>query len=99
MKITRQDVEYVTALAHLDLSEEEITRLQRELDSILTYVDQLNRLDTTTVAPMAQVLYQAPPDVALRADQEGKCLERPEVLAAAPDATDTFVKVPKVIER
>ncbi|MBI4462502.1 MAG: Asp-tRNA(Asn)/Glu-tRNA(Gln) amidotransferase subunit GatC [Acidobacteria bacterium] len=99
MKITRKDVEYVAALAHLELSAGELERLQKELDSILTYMEQLNRVDTTEVEPMAQVLYPARADVALREDQTGVCLPRADVLAAAPDATDEFVKVPKVIER
>lgn len=99
MKITRKDVEYVAALAHLELSAGELERLQKELDSILTYMEQLNRVDTTEVEPMAQVLYPARADVALREDQTGVCLPRADVLAAAPDTTDEFVKVPKVIER
>lgn len=99
MKITRQDVAYVAGLAHLSLPEEELNRLQKELDSILTYVDQLNRLDTSNVEPMAQVLYPAPPDVALRSDEPGSCVPRAEVTQAAPDATDTFFRVPKVIDR
>lgn len=99
MKITRKDVEYVAALAHLELSAGELERLQKELDSILIYMEQLNRVDTTEVEPMAQVLYPARADVALREDQTGVCLPRADVLAAAPDTTDEFVKVPKVIER
>ncbi|MFQ5926668.1 MAG: Asp-tRNA(Asn)/Glu-tRNA(Gln) amidotransferase subunit GatC [Terriglobia bacterium] len=99
MKITRQDVEYVAALAHLRLSEEELDRFQKELDSVLTYMDQLNRLDTTQVEPMAQVLYQARADAAVRDDQRGSSLPRAAALAAAPEATETFLKVPKVISR
>jgi len=99
MKITRKDVEYVAELAHLELSEAELTRLQKELDAILTYVDQLNQVDTTQVEPMAQVLYEARPDVALRPDRLRGSLERSHALAATPDANGTFVRVPKVIER
>lgn len=99
MKITRKDVEYVAGLAHLSLTNEEINRFQKDLDSILTYMDQLNRLDTTHVEPMAQVLAPAASNVAVRDDRLAPSLPRPEVLAAAPDATDTFVKVPKVIDR
>ncbi len=99
MKITRKDVEYVAELGHLELSEEELNRLQKELDSILSYVDQLNQVDTTQVEPMAQVLYEARPDVALRPDRLRASLERARALAATPDANGSFVKVPKVIER
>ncbi|MFQ5817096.1 MAG: Asp-tRNA(Asn)/Glu-tRNA(Gln) amidotransferase subunit GatC [Terriglobia bacterium] len=99
MKITRKDVEYVAGLAHLRLSADELDRFSKDLDSILTYMDQLNRLDTTAVEPMAQVLYEARADAAVREDTPGACLPRAEALAAAPDATESFVKVPKVISR
>ena len=58
MKIAREDVLRVAELAHLELSEAEIEMFSRQLDSILTYVDKLNKLDTSNVEPMAQV---APP--------------------------------------
>ncbi len=99
MKITRKDVEYVAALAHLELGPEEVERMQRDLDSILGYVDQLNELDTQNVEPMAQVLTETRPDVALREDTHRAGLPRDEALAAAPDADGVYVKVPKVIER
>lgn len=99
MKITRQDVEYVAALAHLELAPEELERMQRQLDSILTYIDKLNQLDTTNVAPMAQVLAESRPESAWRADSSRPGLPRADALANAPDAHDPFFKVPKVIER
>jgi len=99
VKITRKDVEYVAALAHLELSAPETERMQQQLDAILGYIDKLNELDTTEVEPMAQVLTETRPDVALRADATRAGLKPGEVLAAAPDADETFVKVPKVIER
>ena len=99
MKITRQDVEYVAALAHLELLPEELERMREQLDAILAYIDKLNELDTANVEPMAQVLAEMRPDASLRADATRSGLARAEALAAAPDADDTYVKVPKVIER
>lgn len=99
MKITRKDVEYVAALAHLELTPEEAERMTQQLDSILGYMEKLNELDTEKVEPMAQVLAETRPDAAQRADATRAGLAREEVLAAAPDKDDTFVKVPKVIER
>jgi aspartyl-tRNA(Asn)/glutamyl-tRNA(Gln) amidotransferase subunit C len=99
MKITRQDVEYVAALAHLELEPQELERMREQLDSILTYVDQLNQLNTASVEPMAQVLAETPPDAALRPDRTAPSLRREAALEAAPDADRTFFRVPKVIER
>ena len=56
MKVTREDVLRVAELAHLELTEAEIESFGRHLDSILTYADKLNELDTSAVEPMAQVL-------------------------------------------
>ena len=100
MKITRKDVEYVAALAHLELEQAELERMAQQLDAILEHIDQLNRLDTTNVEPMAQVLAPSSlPNPSLRDDVTQPFLDRARALAAAPDADGTFFKVPKVIER
>jgi aspartyl-tRNA(Asn)/glutamyl-tRNA(Gln) amidotransferase subunit C len=101
MKITREDVLRVAELAHLELSEPEVDTYQRNLDSILTYVEKLNELDTSGVEPMAQVV---PPGAQsagtpLRDDVAEPCRIIGEVLAEAPDAAPTHFRVPKVIDR
>ena len=101
MKITREDVLRVADLAYLDLSESEIETYLPQLDSILTYVDKLNELDTSGVEAMALV---APPGAQasgtpLREDVEAPCNIVGDVLAGAPEGTSTYFRVPKVIER
>lgn len=112
MKVTEQDVAYVAELANLDLTDEERTGMLRDLNSILDYIDRLNELDTSDVAPMAQVSDRYGVDeakqgsarfaYAVREDiLEGlrKSLPHQEALANAPDADEHFFRVPKVIER
>ena len=99
MKITEQEVRYVAGLANLKLSEDEIARLSKDLDEILTHIDTLNELDTSNVQPMAQVLYEAGETATLREDQERPCLGNEAALANAPLAGAGYYKVPKVIER
>jgi aspartyl-tRNA(Asn)/glutamyl-tRNA(Gln) amidotransferase subunit C len=105
MKITREDVLRVAELAHLELSEAEVESFGRHLDSILTYADKLNELDTTGVEPMAQVL---PPGAAakdqayatpMREDVPVPSHVVEDVLAGAPDASPPYFRVPRVIER
>src|SRR5437764_15144114 len=55
MKVTEKDVTYVADLATLELSEDERTRMVRDLNSILGHVESLADLDTKDVPPMAQV--------------------------------------------
>ena len=84
----------------------------RVLNSILDYIDRLNELDTSNVAPMAQTSDRYGVDeskqgterfaYASRDDiREGlrKSLPHEEALANAPESDGTFFKVPKVIER
>ena len=55
MKVTEKDVAYVADLANLELSADELTRMVRDLNSLLGHVDSLSELDTKDVQPMAQV--------------------------------------------
>jgi aspartyl-tRNA(Asn)/glutamyl-tRNA(Gln) amidotransferase subunit C len=108
MKVSEKDVLYVADLANLELAPEERTRMVRDLNSILEYVDRLNELDTSGVPAMAQVSdrYGVPEKkgtdkfaYALRADARGKSLDHAVALANAPVSDGAFFKVPKVIER
>lgn len=99
MKITLEQVRYVAGLANLQLSEEEIVRMAHDLDEILTHMDKLNQVDTSTVEPMAQVLFDAEETATLRPDAEKPTLPNEEALACAPLAGSGYFKVPKVIER
>ena len=108
MKITDQDVSYVADLANLELTPEERRRMVKDLDSILSYIERLNELDTSNVAPMAQVFTSG-----LRADSATRdavtqawredvltpCLPHEDALGNAPVKDRDFFKVPKVIER
>ena len=51
MKITEKDVEYVARLARLKLSGEEKEKFTGQLESILSYIDKLNTLDTKNIPP------------------------------------------------
>jgi len=97
--LTREEVEKVAALAHLQLTEKEFETFRRQLDSLLTYVAKLNELDTSRVEPMAQVLYPARENVAFREDAVSASLPRQQALGEAPESDGSLVKVPKVVER
>ena len=99
MKITEDEVRYVAGLANLALTEDEIHKFSHDLDEILTHIDTLNELETSDVAPMAQVLYEADETATLRADEERPTLGTATALANAPLAGQGYFKVPKVIER
>ncbi len=99
-KVTAEDVERVAELAHLELAPEETERMLRDLNAILDYVAELNELDTSGVAPLAQVseLGSDATDEP-RADRVEPSLNRATVMTQAPETDQVFFKVPKVIER
>ena len=108
MNVTEKEVSYVADLANLELTAEERTRMVRDLNSILGYIDTLSELDTKDVPPMAQVSVaqgggnkqgSAAIEYALRDDQLRPSLPHEAALANAPDHNEDFFKVPKVIER
>jgi aspartyl-tRNA(Asn)/glutamyl-tRNA(Gln) amidotransferase subunit C len=95
VKITVEEVERIATLARLRLSAEEVSQLTRQLDDILEYMDQLNRLDTTGVEPFVHALES---DTALRDDAVTNRPDPEALLANAPDRDGTFFKVPKILE-
>ncbi|HWY43514.1 MAG TPA: Asp-tRNA(Asn)/Glu-tRNA(Gln) amidotransferase subunit GatC [Candidatus Sulfotelmatobacter sp.] len=100
MKITREDVIRVADLAYLELSESELETYRAQIDEILEYIGKLNELDTTNVAPMAQVLTDdQTADATLREDIHVQSIIAADVLKHAPDPEPPFFRVPRVIER
>lgn len=99
MKITDEEVRRVAELASLALRDDEVQRMAKDLDSILSHMDKLNKLDTAGVEPMAQVLFNAEETATLREDRERPSLTNAEALQNAPVSGSGYFKVPRVIER
>jgi aspartyl-tRNA(Asn)/glutamyl-tRNA(Gln) amidotransferase subunit C len=94
MKITRTEVEKVANLARLNLSEEELSTMTGQLDTILSYVAKLDELDTSGV-PTTTHAFSI--NNAFRDDEVQQSLSREDALANAPrDNGEAFV-VPKII--
>ena len=95
MKITIKEVEHVARLARLELTEEEKERMRAQLDSILSYIDKLNELDTSAVEPTSHVL---PMTNVFREDEVRPSLFQEEAMANAQDRQDVFFRVPRILE-
>jgi len=94
MSVTIKDVEHIAKLARLDFSEEEKQQFTHQLNRVLEYVGKLNELNTDNVEPLSHVI-----DISnrFRDDKVMPGLSTEEGLKNAPDRTDEFFKVPKVI--
>jgi aspartyl-tRNA(Asn)/glutamyl-tRNA(Gln) amidotransferase subunit C len=95
MTLTRAEVDHIALLARLDLTDEEKIRFQQQLSDILEYVAQLQKLDTTKVAPTSGVLQAGS---RLRADEPRAGLTTREALQNAPETEDQQFRVPPVLE-
>ena len=94
MALTREEVEYVAALARLGLTGDEITRLQGQLSSILDHIAAIDRLDTDAIPPTAQVIAMTN---VMRPDVVTDSLPREAVLENAPRQADGFFEVHAVL--
>ncbi len=95
MAITRENVLHVAKLARLELTEAEIDRMQRDLDGILEYVDQLSELDTTDVPATTQVAVVAAP---FRGDEPRPSLPHDVALSQAPRSSSDGFAVPAFVD-
>ncbi len=95
MKITKDEVEHVAKLARQAITAEETERYSQQLSNILTYIEKLKELDTSKVEPTSHVL---PMKNIFREDEVRPSLPREEILKNAPDRTEEFFRVPKIIE-
>lgn len=95
MSLSRAEVEHIAALAHLELTPQEIELYREQLSAILEYAAAIQRVDTSAIPPTATVL---PLRNVMRADTPASSLPREDVLANAPDAEAGFFRVKTILE-
>jgi aspartyl-tRNA(Asn)/glutamyl-tRNA(Gln) amidotransferase subunit C len=92
--LSRADVEHVAHLARLGLTEDELARLEGQLNHILDQYAKLAELDTDDIPPTAQTIEL---ENILRDDVVTPSLPVEAVLANASDAVDGYVVVPAIL--
>ena len=92
--LSRADVAHVAYLARLGLSDEELARLEGQLNHIMEQYAKLAELDTEAIPPTAQTIEL---ENILRDDVARPSLAAADVLANAPEHDDQFVVVPAII--
>lgn len=88
------EVRKVARLARLELSEQELAGLAGELSALLDHVDAIRQLDVSALPPTAHALALVN---VLRDDEVRPCLDRDEVLAAAPETEESRFVVPSIL--
>ena len=92
--LSRADVEHVAHLARLGLGDEELTRLEGQLNHILDQFAVLARLDADAIPPTAQVIEL---ENILRDDVARPSLEVEEALVNVPERDGDLVVVPAIL--
>ena len=93
-KITSSDVRKVAQLARLELPEDQIETYTSQLEEILSYVDQLQEIDTQNVSPTTRAVEVVN---AMREDLVENNCSREEILNQAPNREGDFFRVPKIL--
>ena len=95
MSVDKSTVSRVARLARIHIDEDRLEPMAAELSSIMSWIEQLNEVNTDNVEPLASVTGHALP---LRDDvvTDGEISEK--VTQNAPESTSGFFVVPKVVE-
>ena len=93
-KITKEEVKKVAHLARLELNENEINNHAQQLEKILDYIKQLEKIDTDNVPCTTRALEVIN---VFRKDAKNNSDCNEEILGLAPSKEDKYFKVPKII--
>ena len=85
----------IANLAKLEIKPAEEEALMNSLENVLSWMEQLNEIDTSTTPPLTHISAEIN---VLRDDTMSNQISREQALYNAPDKSQTFFKVPKVIE-
>lgn len=95
MTVKKEDVINIAKLSKLRLSENEIEEFTEDMNQILDYVKKLEKIDTSKIEPLSHPLEGVN---VFREDKLQESIDREAALKNAPDKTEEFFKVPKVIK-
>jgi aspartyl-tRNA(Asn)/glutamyl-tRNA(Gln) amidotransferase subunit C len=95
MEITRELLDKIAHLARLEVKEAEAEKIMQDMSAIVTWMEQLNEVDTTGIEPLTSMSHEVN---AFREDRVENQLNHADALKNAPDKDENYFKVPKVLE-
>lgn len=92
----KETVKKIASLARIEMDDETLERMTPEIAGIMTWIEQLSEVNTDDVEPLASPVNL---NLTLREDvmNDGDCVEK--ILANAPEKTQGFFVVPKVVDQ
>lgn len=99
--LSNKEVEHITQLTRIKLTDKEKEKFKNELSSILDYVKKLDELDTDGIEPIYQVtgLVNALRDDTYRKDFEMNEELNEKLIGQAPQSENRFIKVKSVLQK
>tara|TARA_B100000925_G_C21565007_1_gene285295 strand:+ start:116 stop:409 length:294 start_codon:yes stop_codon:yes gene_type:complete len=94
-KISKEQVKKVSQLARLELNDEEIEHHSKQLEKILDYIDQLEKINTENIPCTTRAIEVVN---VLRSDINQKFEANESIIDLAPSREENFFKVPKIIK-
>ena len=94
MKVSKEEIEHIAKLAHLNLSEEDTEMYVKDMDNIINFVNVLNSVDTENVEESIGAIQQVN---VFRKDEVKRLDDLDGLLQNAPEKEDNMFKIPKVI--
>jgi len=95
MKLSKKEVEHIAQLARLGITEKEKEKYAEQLSAILDYVEQLNKIDTKNVEPIAHITGV---ENVMRQDEIKNKPDRDNLLKNTPAQEKGFIKVKSILD-
>ena len=95
MSIDKNQVKKVAKLSRISLDDRKLESLSKDLDAILNFVEQLNKLDTEQTEPLTSIVDKK---LEPRNDKINDGKIKDQILKNSPDKNEEFFIVPKVVE-
>lgn len=95
MTVDRTAVKKISRLARISVDEAQIPKIENSLNQILSWIEQLNEVDTSQVEPLFSVIKEEMPR---RQDQINDGNQVDKILKNAPEQSFNMFAVPKVVE-
>lgn len=92
--VSRQDVLHMATLSRLTVDDADVDRYAAQMSDILSYMDILEKIDTSAVEPLYSPSEHGP---LMRPDEAAHRRTREEILANAPERTDEYFVVPRIV--
>ena len=102
-RINSEQVQHIAKLARIELTDQEKRKFQKELSSILDYVEKLNKIGTSKIERIAQItglkdVMREDTRMKMRIKSELDTNVQKKILKQVPDKKDNYIKVPKILE-